>query len=151
MLLKSIMKNLNFLGRTWLDWRTLDQIEINQITKMRAWTLEHHKQKLATKRTFFYRIILCTLFSVIITFISLSIGAFGYHYFENLSWVDSLLNASMILGGMGPVTILQTTKGKIFASFYALFSGVVFLVSVSVLIAPVFHRFLHHFHLDNQS
>lgn len=117
---------------------------------MKPWKLEHHQQKLATKRTFFYRIILCLLLSVIITFISLSIGTFGYHYFESLSWVDSLLNASMILGGMGPVTILQTTNGKIFASFYALFSGVIFLVSVSIMMAPVFHRFLHHFHLDSQ-
>jgi hypothetical protein len=80
--------------------------------------------------------------------VSLGIGILGYHTLEGLSWTDSLLNASMLLGGMGPVETPQTEAGKIFASFYALFSGVVFLVAVGVLIAPVFHRFLHRFHLD---
>jgi hypothetical protein len=80
--------------------------------------------------------------------ISLLIGILGYHYLEGLSWIDSLVNASMLLGGMGPVNQLHTTAGKIFASFYALFSGMVLLVAVSILIAPIFHRFLHHFHLE---
>jgi len=80
--------------------------------------------------------------------VSLAIGIIGYHYLEGLSWIDSLLNASMLLGGMGPVNQLHTTAGKIFASFYALFSGMILLVAVGVLIAPVFHRFLQHFHLD---
>jgi hypothetical protein len=80
--------------------------------------------------------------------ISLVIGMLGYHYLEDLSWVDALLNASMLLGGMGPVDQLHTTAGKIFASLYALFSGMILLVAVGVLIAPVFHRFLHRFHLD---
>ena len=71
----------------------------------------------------------------------------GYHYFENLSWIDSLLNASMILGGMGPVDPMNTNAGKIFASFYAIYSGVILLASVGILIGPIFHRFLHHFHL----
>jgi hypothetical protein len=74
---------------------------------------------------------------------SLAIGILGYRLTEHMSWLDALLNASMILGGMGPVATPQTTAGKWFASFYALFSGVVFLVAVGVLIAPVFHRFLH--------
>ena len=78
---------------------------------------------------------------------SLGIGILGYHFLEGLTWIDSLLNASMILGGMGPVSPLQTAAGKIFASFYALYSGVVLLASVGVLAAPIFHRFLHHFHL----
>jgi hypothetical protein len=80
--------------------------------------------------------------------VSLLIGILGYHYLEGLSWIDSLVNASMLLGGMGPVNQLHTTAGKIFASFYALFSGMVLLVAVSILIAPIFHRFLHHFHLE---
>jgi len=79
---------------------------------------------------------------------SLMIGVLGYHYLEGLSWIDALVNAAMLLGGMGPVDPLQTTAGKIFASFYALFSGMVLLVAVGVLIAPIFHRFLHRFHLD---
>jgi hypothetical protein len=71
----------------------------------------------------------------------------GYHFLEDLSWIDSLLNSSMILGGMGPVNTLQTIGGKIFASFYALYSGVILLASVGILAAPIFHRFMHHFHL----
>ena len=67
--------------------------------------------------------------------------------FEHMSWLDALLNASMILGGMGPVDPVRTDAGKLFASFYALFSGVVFLVAVGVFIAPIFHRFLHAFHV----
>ena len=82
--------------------------------------------------------------------ISLGIGVFGYHFFEGLSWIDSLLNVSMILGGMGPVNQLQTTAGKLVASFYALFSGVVFIAAMGVLAAPIFHRFLHHFHLADE-
>jgi len=82
---------------------------------------------------------------------SLGIGVVGYHLTEGLGWLDSLLNASMILGGMGPVDVLHHNAGKWFASFYALFSGVAFLVTCGVLFAPVIHRFLHKFHLDVQS
>lgn len=79
---------------------------------------------------------------------ALFIGILGYRCLEGLSWVDALLNSSMILGGMGPVNPIRTTAGKIFASAYALFSGIVFLVIIGVLFAPVFHRFLHKFHLE---
>jgi len=75
-------------------------------------------------------------------------GILGYHFTENLSWIDSLVNASMLLGGMGPVDVLHTNAGKLFASFYALYSGIVFLVSVGVILAPLYHRFLHRFHLE---
>ncbi len=66
---------------------------------------------------------------------------------ENLSWIDSLLNASMILGGMGPVNEIHSNTGKIFASFYALFSGIIFLIIVGLIFAPIYHRFLHKFHI----
>jgi hypothetical protein len=79
---------------------------------------------------------------------SLAIGVLGYHFFESLPWVDSLLNASMILGGMGPVDTLRTSSGKIFASFYALYCGIILLASVGVLAAPLYHRVLHRFHLE---
>ena len=87
---------------------------------------------------------------------ALAIGVVGYHTTEpQLGWVDALLNASMILGGMGPVDRVTSTSGKLFASFYALFSGVVLLGTVGVMLGPVFHRLLHHFHLptdeDEQS
>lgn len=108
---------------------------------------EHHKQPLAKKSVFVRRLALNGLIGLVLLFFSLGLGMVGYHFLENLSWIDSLLNASMILGGMGPVNPLQTVAGKIFASFYALYSGVILLASVGILAAPIFHRFLHHFHL----
>ncbi len=76
------------------------------------------------------------------------LGIIGYHSLEGLSWVDSTLNAAMILGGMGPVNELHTTGGKLFAAGYALSSGVVFLAAAGVLFAPVLHRLMHKFHLE---
>jgi hypothetical protein len=108
---------------------------------------ERHKQPLASQKTFLRRLMSNALIGAAILFFSLGIGILGYHFFEGFSWIDSLLNASMILGGMGPVNPLHTTAGKFFASFYALYSGVILLASVGVLAAPIFHRFLHHFHL----
>jgi hypothetical protein len=80
---------------------------------------------------------------------SLAIGIVGYHVIAGFGWIDSLLNASMILSAMGPVDHLTTDAGKIFASCYALFSGVVLITSLSVVIAPVFHRVLHRFHVED--
>jgi hypothetical protein len=79
---------------------------------------------------------------------SLVIGILGYHFLEGLAWIDALVNAAMILGGMGPVDPLHTIAGKLFASFYALYSGMVFLVAAGIIGAPVFHRILHRFHLE---
>jgi hypothetical protein len=83
--------------------------------------------------------------------LSLGLGMLGYHALEGLSWLDSLLNASMLLGGMGPIESPVTNGGKLFASFYALFSGVVFLVAVGVLVTPLAHRIFHKFHLESGS
>lgn len=80
--------------------------------------------------------------------LSLGLGAAGYHEFERLPWLDATLNASMILAGMGPVSPLVTTGGKVFGIAYALFSGVVFLSLVAVLLAPVLRRLLHRLHID---
>ncbi|HEV7738092.1 MAG TPA: hypothetical protein VGO47_12055 [Chlamydiales bacterium] len=82
--------------------------------------------------------------------ISLGIGMMGYSYFEKMNGTDAFLNASMILSGMGPVSTLETEEGKIFAGFYALFSGIVFLVVIAIIIAPIFHRFLHKFHMQDK-
>jgi len=109
---------------------------------------EHHRQPLADRRLFARRVLRYVALSSAIILGSLAIGVIGYHYTEDLPWLDSLLNASMILGGMGPVDVVRTSAGKWFASFYALFSGMVLLVAAGVLIAPVFHRFLHRFHLE---
>ena len=109
---------------------------------------EHRSEQLASQSVFAIRMLRYGLVTTGIILFSLGIGMAGYHYLESLSWIDSLLNASMILGGMGLVSPLQTNAGKIFASFYALYSGIVLLASVGVLAAPVFHRLLHHFHLE---
>ena len=77
---------------------------------------------------------------------SLACGMTGYVYFERLSWLDAFLNASMLLGGMGPVDKPATREGKLFAGIYALYAGLVFLVAVAIVLAPVLHRLLHRFH-----
>ena len=82
--------------------------------------------------------------------IALGIGVLGYHWVANLGWIDALLNASMILGGMGPVDPLHSSAAKIFASFYALFSGLAFIGIASLMIAPFAHRLLHRFHLEKK-
>lgn len=110
--------------------------------------LEHHRQPLRSRREFFIRQLRYAGFSLLILLFSIGIGVLGYHHYGNLPWVDSFLNASMILTGMGPVDKMETQAGKLFSSFYALFSGISFLTFVGVLFAPVYHRFLHKFHLD---
>ena len=109
---------------------------------------EHRSEPLATPGEFRRRMLQYGMITATMILFSLVIGILGYHYFESLSWVDSMLNASMILGGMGPVDALRTNSGKIFASFYALYSGIVLLASVGILAAPLFHRLLHRFHLE---
>ena len=110
---------------------------------------EHKSHPLLPKKLFIRRLLNNGLTGLGVIAFSLGTGVLGYHFTENLSWLDSLLNASMILGGMGPVSPLQTPGGKWFASFYALFSGIVFLLVAGILIAPIFHRFLHKFHLES--
>ena len=109
---------------------------------------EKRNERLLPRRKFFLRLVCSTSAAVAIILCSLGIGILGYHHFEHLSWLDSLLNASMILSSMGPVNPIQTEGGKVFASIYALFSGVAFISIVGVLFAPVAHRLLHKFHLQ---
>lgn len=109
---------------------------------------ENRSHPLLTRAQFIRRVAQHGLFALIVIAIALAIGIFGYHLIAHLSWVDSLLNASMILGGMGPVDQLQTTAAKLFASFYALFSGLAFVGIASLMIAPFAHRLLHRFHLE---
>ena len=112
---------------------------------------EHRTKPLLPKKVFVVRVLFSLAFAAGIIGLSLGLGMVGYHFCGGLGWLDSLLNASMILTGMGPVNELHTVAGKLFASFYALFSGVVFISSVAVLLAPVIHRFLHKFHLESES
>jgi hypothetical protein len=81
---------------------------------------------------------------------SLGLGSWGYHFFGGLGWTDALLNAAMILTGMGPVDPMKSEGGKLFAVFYCLFSGIVFLSLMAIILAPIYHRFLHTFHLDEE-
>lgn len=106
------------------------------------------KKKLLSKEEYRKKLIKSSFLSLLLIAFSLLIGIVGYMYFFNLNWIDGLLNASMILTGMGPVDVAITDGAKLFASFYALYSGVAFLTSVAVIFAPVLHRFLHRFHLD---
>lgn len=110
---------------------------------------EHRHQPLISRKAFILRQLNFILVALSIILGSLAIGMVGYHFLEGLNWIDAMLNAAMILGGMGPVNTLSTVAGKVFASIYALFSGVMFLVVAGILLAPVFHRILHHFHLES--
>lgn len=110
---------------------------------------EHYRQPLIPHRKFVKRMIRCCLWAGAITVFSLLIGIWGYHHFEKLSKLDSLLNASMILGGMGPVSNIYTDGGKIFASFYAIFCGAIFIFTIGLILTPLFHRFMHRFHLES--
>jgi hypothetical protein len=98
---------------------------------------------------FLKRMAISGLLASAIVSVALFAGIMGYHAIAGLRWIDSLLNASMILTGMGPVDPMTTTPAKLFASAYALFSGVVFLSAVGIVLAPIFHRILHAFHLDD--
>ena len=112
---------------------------------------EHRNKPLLPRKVFAFRMLRSLALALGIIGASLALGIFGYHFCAELSWIDSLLNAAMILTGMGPVNELHTVMGKLFASFYALFSGVVFITAVALLLSPVFHRFLHKFHLESDS
>ena len=109
---------------------------------------EHKSKALQPRRKFYQRIALSTGIVVGIVVFSLFMGSAGYHYFAGLPWIDALLNASMILTGMGPVDPVKSTAAKLFATFYALYSGIAFLAMMSILMAPLLHRFLHKFHLE---
>jgi hypothetical protein len=89
--------------------------------------------------------------ALVVVAVSLFVGTAGYHVLGHLPWVDAFLNASMILGGMGPVDTLTSSGSKVFAALYALYSGVVFLIVAGILVAPVFHRLLHRFHLEREA
>jgi hypothetical protein len=102
------------------------------------------------RRQFYHRFSRALGFSGLIIAASLFLGILGYHFIVGFDWVDSLLNASMILSGMGPVGTLTTDASKIFASVYALFCGIIFITATGILISPMFHRVLHRFHLEEK-
>ncbi len=112
---------------------------------------EHHRQPLLPRPAFLRRVGRFSAAALLIILLSIAAGMLGYHFLEGLAWMDAFLNAAMILGGMGPVNPIHTAGGKLFAGIYALYSGLVFLLVAGVLFAPIFHRFLHRFHLEMEA
>ena len=112
------------------------------------WVLEKRRHRLISRRRFAKRMGLAIALSGLLMLFGLAIGMVGYAHFENMSWTDAYLNAAMILSGMGPVHDLTTEAGKIFAGTYAIFSGFIIIIATGVILAPVFHRVLHRFHME---
>jgi len=111
---------------------------------------ERKHQKIAPVSVFIKRLAGCIAIAILLILISLFIGIAGYHWIAGFDWADALLNASMILGGMGPVNLLTNTSAKIFASLYTLFSGLVFIALMGIIFSPIVHRMLHKFHVDEE-
>jgi len=117
--------------------------------RRRMFEFEHRGEPLAPIPVFRRRLLQSGLVAASAILVSLVLGVAGYHWIGGIpGWVDCLYNASMILGGMGPVDTLKGDAGKLFASFYALYSGVVLIASVGVMLSPVLHRLLHRFHVE---
>ncbi len=111
-------------------------------------SLERANKPVISTAAFTKRLLHWLLITVGLLGMSLLVGVLGYRYFEHMSWIDAFLNAAMILGGMGEITTLQTTGGKLFASCYAIYSGIFLVICGGLLLVQVFHRVLHHFHAD---
>lgn len=111
---------------------------------------EHRREPLLSHRRYVGRVRSHALGALALLLLTLAIGMAGYHWLEDQTWIDAYLNASMILGGMGPVAELHTAGGKVFAGTYALFAGLVFVLAIGVVLAPVLHRAMHRFHLDEK-
>jgi hypothetical protein len=111
---------------------------------------EHRREKLLTPREFGIRVLKHGGVVMAMIAAALGVGVLGYHVLVHLPWIDALVNASMILGGMGPVDPVTTASGKLFVSCYALFSGLFVIAASGVLLAPFLHRMVHRFHLDQK-
>ena len=112
---------------------------------------EHRSSPLLPRPQFIHRLARSGMFAAVIIVVSLLVGMAGYHWFEHMPWIDAFANAAMILSGMGPLSPLETDGGKIFAGMYALYSGLALIGVAGVIFAPAVHRFLHRFHLDEES
>ncbi len=109
---------------------------------------EHGRQPVISRGRFIRRMFIVIGLWLALTFIGLVIGIVGYAKFEGMSFVDAYVNAAMILSGMGPLGELKTTAGKLFAGTYAIFSGLVIVIATGFILAPIFHRVLHRFHVE---
>ena len=112
--------------------------------------LENRKDPIPSLSHFIIRLLRFGLFCLLLIIFSLAIGVFGYHYFGKTGWLDSFHMSSMILAGMGPVVDLKTHGGKLFSSFYALYSGIAFLSINAFFFAPIIHRIFHILHFENK-
>ncbi|MAL60187.1 MAG: hypothetical protein CMC14_09075 [Flavobacteriaceae bacterium] len=110
---------------------------------------ESNKSPVLESKKFLLRAFRYLLYAIVMVFISVLIGTLGYRYFGLLSWIDAFYNSCMILAGVGPIAPMPNVPAKIFASFYALFSGTMFFSVIAVVMAPVIHRFLHIINSDN--
>ncbi len=110
---------------------------------------ETRHQPLLPRQEFAKRLARSFLVSSALVGLSLFAGMLGYRYLEGMSWLDAFANAAMILSGMGPLETLKTSGGKLFAGLYALYSGLALIVATGILVAPVVHRMLHHFHVED--
>ncbi|MEO8307052.1 MAG: hypothetical protein ABI616_03305 [Pseudomonadota bacterium] len=111
---------------------------------------EHRSQPVIKTRELLLRLAHSTLVGLVLVGVSLLAGMIGYHVLENLSWLDSFLDASMLLGGMGPIHTPMTPGGKLFAGLYALYCGLAVIAVAGVMLAPLVHRFLHKLHVEAQ-
>lgn len=111
-------------------------------------SFERRNQKLAPFSVFAQRLLGAVVLACCVVGVVLFFGMLGYHWLADLDWIDSLLEASMILAGMGPVSPLKSTGAKLFASGYALFSGLVFIGIIGIVLSPVVHRVMHKFHVE---
>jgi hypothetical protein len=116
----------------------------------RLYTFESREQPLASSKEFYGRLGRNMSWALLVVASSLLLGTAGYMYFEGMSLIDALVNASMILSGMGPFGPLNTTGGKLFASFYAIASGLLLFAIAGLMLLPVYHRILHRFHVDEE-
>lgn len=109
---------------------------------------EKRKQPVASRKVFYARLTRNVLLSLGVVALSLVFGTWGYEHFESMDTLDAFTNASMILSGMGPMDELHTSGGKLFASFYAIASGLMLFALAGLMLAPIYHRILHRFHVD---
>lgn len=109
---------------------------------------ERKSEPLLPRRAFLGRLVFTTMVGLAIVAVSLLIGMAGYHFIVKLGWLDAFLNASMLLGGMGPVDPPRTAAGKLFSGIYALYCGLAVIGIAGIVFSPIFHRFLHRFHLE---
>jgi hypothetical protein len=129
----------------------MKKIEKSRFVKSRLLSFEHKRDELVPFPVFMVRVLRYSFFAFVMIVFSLGIGTFGYHFFGKLGYMDSFYNASMILTGMGPVSVMATNNAKLFSSIYALYSGIAFLSITAIFLSPVAHRLLHILHIESRN